>query len=65
VRLILDELEEAITWQLYHLPSDPTAEHYVSGENRKMVQAFRRCLLKECDGNLVHGTPEAYFAVYG
>jgi len=29
-----------------------------------MLQQLRTLLLKECEGNFVHGTPESHFAFY-
>jgi arylsulfatase A-like enzyme len=56
------ELAERVTWQLYHLPSDPAEKRDRSAEEPAKLRELQAKLLAECDGNLVHGTPEAHFA---
>jgi arylsulfatase A-like enzyme len=58
----LSELERSVTWQLYHLPSDPREERDLAAAEPGRLAELRGRLLQECDGNLVHGTPEAHFA---
>ncbi len=53
-----------VTWQLYHLPSDPQESHERSASDPQVLARLRATLLRECDGNLIHGTPEAHFAFY-
>lgn len=60
----LEALDDAITCQLYHLPSDPTEANDQSKNEPAKCRELRNRLLKECDGNFVHGTPEAHFAFY-
>ena len=60
----LDQMDEAVTRQLYYLPDDYAEEHDLAAERPDKVRELTVRLLRECDGNLVHGTPEAHFAFY-
>ncbi len=60
----LDEISEAVDFQLYYLPSDPAEARNVAEEEPERVRGLVNRLLRACDGNLVHGTPEAHFAFY-
>jgi arylsulfatase A-like enzyme len=57
-------LDSAVTWQLYHLPSDPREGRDLAAAEPGRLRELRGRLLRECDGNLVHGTPEAHFAFW-
>jgi arylsulfatase A-like enzyme len=60
----LDKLEDAIVCQLYNLNEDPAEKDDLCKQEPKMVRKLLGYLLKECDGNLVNGMPEAHFAFY-
>jgi len=48
--------------QLYNLAEDYAEMHDVAFENREKARELLATLLRECDGNLLHGTPNAHFA---
>jgi arylsulfatase A-like enzyme len=58
------ELAPAVTLQLYNLRVDPAEERDLAAAEPARVERLLGQLLRECDGNLVHGTPEAHFAFY-
>ncbi len=60
---MLSELR-GVTWQLYHLPTDPQERTDRAQADPEVLARMRATLLRECDGNLIHGTPEAHFAFY-
>lgn len=60
----LDKLSEALVFQLYDLNEDPAEKKDVSSQYPERVEQLIKQLLKECDGNLVNGIPEAHFAFY-
>ncbi len=59
---MLSDLLRGVAWQLYHLPTDP--QERTDRARSDEVLARMRATLRECDGNLIHGTPEAHFAFY-
>ncbi len=60
----LENLADAIIFQLYNLNEDPTEKKDLSCTEPKRLKDLVGRLLKECDGNIVNGTPEAHFAFY-
>ena len=60
----LDAIADAFVLQLYDLNNDPAEKQDVSADHPEKVGELLGYLLKECDGNLVHGLPEAHFAFY-
>lgn len=60
-----DDLNEAVTYQLYHLREDYREERDVAKQYPEKVKELRRKLIEECDGSLLNGTPQAHFAFYG
>jgi arylsulfatase A-like enzyme len=51
-----------VIYQLYNLSEDMEEKHNVADQYPDKVKQLLGYLLKECDGNLVHGTPNAHFA---
>jgi arylsulfatase A-like enzyme len=49
-------------YQLYDLNVDIEERENLAERHPEKVKQLLGCLLKECDGNLVHGTPNAHFA---
>lgn len=47
-------------YQLYDLPNDYREEHDLANERPEEVSRLGAMLLRECDGNLAYGTPEAH-----
>ena len=60
----LAELADAFEAQLYNLADDPTEQHDLAADRPELAGELKRRLLAECDGNFVHGTPQAHFAFY-
>jgi arylsulfatase A-like enzyme len=60
----LEDLGDAIVYQLYNLREDPAEKVDLSAAHPERVKGLLGKLLKECDGNLVNGMPEAHFAFY-
>ena len=60
----LEEVREAMVCQLYDLSADPAEERGLASEQPERLQELMGKLLRECDGNLFHGTPMAHFAFY-
>ena len=60
----MEQMAEAVVRQLYYLPDDYGEENDLAGSRPEKVRELMTRLLRECDGNLVHGTPEAHFAFY-
>lgn len=56
------EIADAIVWQLYQLRSDPGETTDLAAQEPQRLRTLQRRMLQRCDGNLVHGTPEAHFA---
>ncbi|MCA0991363.1 sulfatase-like hydrolase/transferase [Guptibacillus hwajinpoensis] len=54
--------EEELNILLYHVGEDPAEEHELSGLYPNLTKELRGILLKECDGNLMNGTPGSHFA---
>ena len=61
----LDHLNHAVRYQLYHIKEDYREDHNLARQYPEKVRELRRILIKECDGNLMNGTPQAHFAFYG
>jgi len=60
----LENLDEAIIYELYNLKEDPREEKNVGSEYPDVMKDLQRRLLRECDGNLFNGMPEAHFAFF-
>lgn len=58
------DVSDAVIYQLYYLPDDYGEEHDLAAEQPERLHQLRAWLLKECDGNLANGTPQAHFAFY-
>ncbi|MCZ8511713.1 sulfatase-like hydrolase/transferase [Paenibacillus filicis] len=61
----LEQMDEAIDYQLYQITTDYREEQNVAAHYPYKVSELRQKLIKECDGNLLNGTPQAHFAFYG
>ncbi len=59
-----ERLDELAVFQLYYLPDDYQEMNNLAGDHPDMLRKLKGRLLKECDGNLVHGTPQSHFAFY-
>lgn len=56
--------EKAVTFQLYNLKEDYAEKKDISAECPDILKRLIKLLIKECDGNLCHGTPQWHFAFY-
>ncbi|RAV07761.1 sulfatase-like hydrolase/transferase [Paenibacillus contaminans] len=59
------EMSDAVEFQLYRLSEDYAETHNVVHMFPDKLNELRRMLVKECDGNLWNGTPQAHFAAFG
>ena len=57
-------IDDAVIYQLYYLPDDYREERDLAADQPDKLHELRALLLKECDGNLANGTPQAHFAFY-
>lgn len=60
----LSEIAHAYETQLYNLADDPREQHDLADEQPQLAARLAATLLRECDGNYMHGTPHAHFAFY-
>jgi hypothetical protein len=58
----LEKMNDDIVYQLYYLPGDYREERNLAGQHPERVRQLRGLLLKECDGNFIHGTTRPHFA---
>jgi arylsulfatase A-like enzyme len=61
----IEKMGEAVEYQLFHVKDDYREDHNVTDQHPEKVGELLRLLVKECDGNLLNGTPQAHFAFYG
>ena len=61
----LEEMEEMVEYQLFNIQEDYREEKNVAHKYPEKVDELRQKLIKECDGNLINGTPQMHFAFYG
>lgn len=57
-------LKDSVLHQLYYLPDDYREDNNLAKSEPEKVHELRKLLLQECDGNMIHGTPNAHFAFY-
>jgi arylsulfatase A-like enzyme len=60
----MERMEDAIVCQLYNLHDDPAEKTDVSDAHPLLVKKMLGDLMLACDGNLLHGLPEAHFAFF-
>ena len=54
--------KSGVIYQLFNLNDDYEERHNVIDNNPQKAKKLVSTLLKECDGNFVHGTPHSHFA---
>ena len=59
------QVEDKITFELYNVIDDFREEKNLINEKPEIARKLKHLLLKECDGNFVHGTTQPHFAFYG
>jgi arylsulfatase A-like enzyme len=57
-------LEENVKYLLYNILDDYREERNLAQDHPEIVEHLVSILLKECNGNLVNGTPQAHFTYY-
>lgn len=60
-----EEIEGQVLFELYDLTHDAGEEHDLSSQYPEKVRQLRTILMKECDGNVIHGTTQSHFVFYG
>lgn len=60
-----EEIEGQVLFELYHLNTDYKEEKDLAAQYPDKVRALRTLLMKECDGNVIHGTTQSHFVFYG
>lgn len=50
-------------YQLFDLKTDFEEKNNLANQHPDIVRSLKRQLLKECDGNLLNGTPQAHLAI--
>lgn len=51
-----------VIFQLYNIIDDPAETKNLAEDMPEKLTELLKILIKECDGNLLHGTPQAHFA---
>jgi arylsulfatase A-like enzyme len=54
--------KDEVIFQLYDVIKDPAEKENLAEVMPEKVTELLKILVKECDGNLLHGTPQAHFA---
>ena len=54
--------KDEIIFQLYNVKDDPAETKNLANAMPDKLRELLKILVKECDGNLLHGTPNAHFA---
>ncbi|MCL2831636.1 MAG: sulfatase-like hydrolase/transferase [Treponema sp.] len=52
-------------FELYNIFDDPKENKNLASVHPEILQRLHKLLVKECDGNVIHGTMEPHFAFYG
>ncbi len=60
-----DEIDGQIIFELYNLNEDYKEENNIINEYPELAIKLQTALIKECDGNLIHGTTQPHFVFYG
>lgn len=60
-----EEIEGQVLFELYDLNHDYKEEHDLAAQYPEKTRELRTILMKECDGNVVHGTTQSHFVFYG
>jgi arylsulfatase A-like enzyme len=58
-------VKEQLTFTLHNIFEDEREEHDLIKEKPDLARSLKMLLLKECDGNVVHGTTQPHFAFFG
>ncbi len=59
------EIEGDIVFELYNLNDDYTEENNLIEKYPEKADKMKSILVRECDGNLIHGLTQMHFAYYG
>ncbi len=58
------EMKDQVVFELYDLKNDYCEETDIADSNPELVKLLQSVLLKECDGNYIHGTTPPHFVFY-
>jgi len=61
----LGDLDDKVTYTLHNVYDDYMEVENLIAEKPDIARKLRHLLMKECDGNLIHGTTQPHFAFYG
>lgn len=59
------EIDGQVLFELYNLNDDYQEEHNLADKYPDKANELRTILMRECDGNVVHGTTQDHFVFYG
>lgn len=60
-----DEIDGQVVFELYKADEDYREEIDLSGQYPEKARELKTILMRECDGNVIHGTTQAHFVFYG
>lgn len=60
-----DEIEGQVIFELYKVDEDYKEEFDLSHKYPEKAKELRCILMRECDGNVIHGTTQPHFVFYG
>jgi arylsulfatase A-like enzyme len=58
------KMKGTVLFTLHNIKNDCREEHDLINEKPELAKHLKKLLLKECDGNLVHGTTQPHFAFF-
>lgn len=59
-----EQVREKVSFELYDLKSDEREEKNLIDQYPQLAVRLQKILIKECNGNLIHGTTQPHFAFY-
>ena len=59
------EIDGQVLFELYNLNHDYKEEHDLAARYPEKTNELRTLLMRECDGNVIHGTTQSHFVFYG
>jgi len=59
-----ENMKGKVFYTLHNVKNDYKEEHDLINEKPELAKQLKNILLKECDGNLIHGTTQPHFAFF-
>ena len=59
-----DEIRDNVVFELFNIFDDPKEKNDIAAKHPDILGRLYKLLLKECDGNVIHGTTQPHFAFY-